>query len=138
MKTTPPIIGARFAVGLGVLLLAGFTAMAVLTTRDRISRTTLEEIEVPPTGVGEPAGIPRPVDYEQAPILMHKGEPLYWGGIDKEDDSIMLHAGFDDSGQIRLYRRFKKNELREALYAKVAPKEYLKFSSYARSPKPGE
>ncbi len=136
MTTTPPIIGARFAVGLGVLLLAGFTAMAVLTTRDRAARTTLETLEIPPTGVGEPAGVPRPVDYEQAAILTHDGgKPLYWYGVDAENDSIMLHAGFDDSGKIRLYRRFKKQQLRETLYAKVAPGEYLKLSTTPRQPK---
>jgi hypothetical protein len=61
------------------------------------------------------------------PVLTRDGGPLFDRGEEKFSDGTMMKAGMDDAGKIPLYRRIRRNKLKEEFYLKLGPARYMEL-----------
>jgi len=124
------LFGGRAAAVLGGVLLVGFAALSLLSAVDRHDRGNLEKLESP-SAAGDAVvyHLPEnPAEGEPAPpAVTRDGVAFYPHRVSKHSDGVMMKAGTDDSGKIPLYRRLRRDVLKEELYIKIAPGRFLEL-----------
>ncbi len=124
-----PHLGARAAIILGAVFLAGLAGVTVFSVRDAAREGTLEAF-TQDTAVGDTMLYrpPNPPLAVPEPILTWDGKALVPASYDKvkTDDGQMRRIGRDETTGLSLYRR-RRDDNQGDLHVKIAQGEYLRL-----------